>query len=789
MDTDIEAITFVPVNTKTGKPCRLAMQDLRLSGRVLPVGARLIVKHVFRSAEKEPLEVIYTFVLPRDAALRRFRVVREGFNVRSELRPTKQAVEEYEKAIEKGHLATIARAYRDGVVNLTVGNLRPGETVAVYLEIIAGVENRDDGFRFRFPFTIAPTYHKATKYVVTDTGDGETELSEDVFGDVVMPIWKKQADGLHSVGFDLLLEAPDGLSEVSSPSHPIRVNPREGLGARVSLSTANDLPNRDLVLDLRMRNEKPLVFAAMDEHGKGRVAVVIPSTQFGRRPEGGQRVVFVVDRSGSMDGQPMQQALKSVEACLGALSPEDRFGIVTFDNAVETFQSKMLDASSETRSSAKDFLAHIDARGGTELLRGLEAAFAMLHGEQGDVLLLTDGQVGESEPLIQAAKAHGVRVHCLGIGSASQDRFLSLLARETGGVERFVGPNERVDLAAVTLFSAIGRPVAENVSATITGLVNPAISPAPVAAVFAGTPFVLYANSGQAGSGELIVAYGPADASRDVRVPLSVADDKRLGEAIRLIQGARLTTDLEAQCEVADATRSVSDRRQSRITKALENLGNEYGLANRCMSLVAVVERAGDREGEIPKTEVVPVGMPSSTAFSAYFGQRDIAHGLLPAMSAFMVCDSAPVPPMAHDSPAFAYSARRAHSGAEDMLLELASRIEPDGGLPGKTPRSRILATLLALLHFVVNGHTEQGGAFAPHVRRMMAFMQSAKLSSFRVLQRHLIQTAMAQVQSGNVRVSGLERCVSDYLYRGTFSAAAFWREIHRLFVPNWQPK
>ena len=37
------------------------------------------------------------------------------------------------------------------------------------------------------------------------------------------------------------------------------------------------------------------------------------------------------------------------------------------------------------------------------------------------------------------------------------------------------------------------------------------------------------------------------------------------------------------------------------------------------MALVAVVERAGDRAGDVPKTVVVPVGMPQDTAFGAYF--------------------------------------------------------------------------------------------------------------------------------------------------------------------------
>src|SRR5580692_8653128 len=153
------AASFAPVAADTGQTVKLAMQRLWLGGQVLPAGARLIVQHVFRSDEEHPLEVIYSFPLPRDAALRTFRITGEGFEAHSELRQTEEAVREYEQGIADGSLSALARQYGDGLVNLTVGNIRPKEVVTVYLEILAGVELRDDGFRFRFPFTPAPAYH------------------------------------------------------------------------------------------------------------------------------------------------------------------------------------------------------------------------------------------------------------------------------------------------------------------------------------------------------------------------------------------------------------------------------------------------------------------------------------------------------------------------------------------------------------------------------------------------------------------------------------------------------
>jgi hypothetical protein len=110
-----DVVGFVPRSLEDGEPIKLAMQELWLTGKLLPVGARLVVRHVFESAERKPVEVVYSFGLPRDAAMRKFRVESEGAVVHSELRPVKEAEEAYEEAMESGHLATLAMAYGGGI--------------------------------------------------------------------------------------------------------------------------------------------------------------------------------------------------------------------------------------------------------------------------------------------------------------------------------------------------------------------------------------------------------------------------------------------------------------------------------------------------------------------------------------------------------------------------------------------------------------------------------------------------------------------------------------------------
>jgi hypothetical protein len=476
------ASSFAPVAAATGDPIRLAMQRLWLTGQVLPAGAHLVIEHVFQSEEERPLEVIYSFALPRDAALRGFRITGDGFDTSSELMPTEEAVKVYEHGIARGSLSALARQYGDGLVNLTVGNLRPKETVTVRLEILAGVELRDDGFRFRFPFTLAPAHHPRVRAAVVD-GEGEMELPFREFGDVILPRFRQDASSRHQIGFQLSLTHQLPLAAIGSPSHQIMVK-QEGTGrTSVALAPEKDVPNRDLVLNLLFEEKKPQILAGRADGSKLSFALIVPSTIFGQPESRPRRAAILLDRSGSMQGEPISQARRAVEACLAAMSEEDSFLLLGFDDHVEAMHSTLLPATREHRERARAFLNQLDARGGTELAAGVQAAARAL-GKEGDILIITDGQVFGTEAILKHARATGIRLFCLGIGSASRDRFLSLLARETGGIGRFVTARERVDLAAIDLFASMGQPAA-------SGLKSSHAQPEPPHGVFAGTPVLL----------------------------------------------------------------------------------------------------------------------------------------------------------------------------------------------------------------------------------------------------------------------------------------------------------
>jgi hypothetical protein len=343
--------------------------------------------------------------------------------------------------------------------------------------------------------------------------------------------------------------------------------------------------------------------------------------------------------------------------------------------------------------------------------------------------------------VIARARAAGIRIHCLGIGSASQDRFLALLARETGGVSRFLTPRERVDRGALELFAAVGRPVARDVTVETDGLPGARIEPEPARQVFSGTPLVIFGSTRGAVRGTLRVGWVNSGERRAMEIPVEIGSDK-LGETLRLIRGARLISDWESRTEEPPQGGALDRRRQRRMQERLRRLSETYGLASREMALVAVVERPGDQPGELPKTTVVPVGMPEDVEFDSYFAARAICArprgfpSLRAARPAALRSFRARAfqPECHFIDTAREVSLREMAASFDEMEasfdppLELALAIEPDGGMPGADDEERALASLLALLCFLAVGSTESSGIFRPYVRRLVSFLENVSL-------------------------------------------------------------
>jgi len=131
---------------------------------------------------------------------------------------------------------------------------------------------------------------------------------------------------------------------------------------------------------LRFEESKVQMLAGRDLNGKQSFAAVVPSTMFGQNGRTRRRIVILLDRSGSMEGEPIEQARKAIEACLAALTIEDTFALMVFDDSVEAMHPALVPATGEQRECARAFLKNAKARGGTKLAEGVHQAARVLGG-------------------------------------------------------------------------------------------------------------------------------------------------------------------------------------------------------------------------------------------------------------------------------------------------------------------------------------------------------------------------------------------------------------------------
>jgi Ca-activated chloride channel family protein len=157
----------------------------------------------------------------------------------------------------------------------------------------------------------------------------------------------------------------------------------------------------------------------------------------------GSRIVYVVDCSGSMTGDPVRVAKAELRASLAGLDETQQFQIIFYNTSPRVMtirgdaQPKLYWATQINRTLAGQWIASVPADAGTNHVPALKRALAM----KPEVLFfLTDADQPELSAKelndIRALNGGNTRIHCIEFGKGPElnsENFLKKLARENGG--------------------------------------------------------------------------------------------------------------------------------------------------------------------------------------------------------------------------------------------------------------------------------------------------------------------------------------------------------------------
>ncbi|HEY1951619.1 MAG TPA: VIT domain-containing protein [Gemmatimonadaceae bacterium] len=242
-------------------------------------------------------------------------------------------------------------------------------------------------------------------------------------------------------------------------------------------------------------------------------------------------VTFVLDVSGSMSGQKIEQARAAGKQLLRTLSPMDRFRLIDFSSDVRTFRDDFSMATSENIREAERYLDQLDAQGSTNISGALDEALSarVQPGRLPIILFLTDGQptVGERDANVIAAsvaKDRGPRrLFTFGVGADLNVSLIERLALEGRGTASFVRPDESVERAVGIVASRLTSPLVTDVRVHADGVRLLKMHPSQPMDIFAGEDLVILAR--YAGDGDAVLRFdgqttsGPVSWSTRVNFP------------------------------------------------------------------------------------------------------------------------------------------------------------------------------------------------------------------------------------------------------------------------------
>lgn len=500
---------FGALATERG-PLPLKAMDVR--GRIDGLLAQVTVSQTFVNTHDVPLEATYIFPLPDRAGVTSFRMEVAGRVVDGVLQERAQARRNYGQAIAAGHRASIAEEDRPNVFTLRLGNLMPGEHADLHLTLAGPLPYSDGEVTFRFPLVVAPRYIPGLPLSGSSVGDG-VALDTDAVPDASRitppvllpgypnPVRLTMAVEIHDCGLNV--------RDIRSSLHATLQEQSENV--RQVLLVPGERLNRDFIV--RFRLGAPTVQTALSVHpdaqGDGSegtfVLTVVPPEARQEPCRGRPRdVVFVLDRSGSMEGWKMVAARRALARMVDTLGDRDRFLVLAFDDRIEAAPGlparELARATNQNRFRAVEFLAGLGARGGTVMAPPLMLAAQAIPRDEPErdrlIVLVTDGQVGNEDQILRNLEplCRDLRMFALGIDTAVNAGFLQRLAGASkNGVCELVESEERLDGVLDGIHRRIQSPVLTDLELEPDGLefVSDSLVPSRRPHLFANTPALI----------------------------------------------------------------------------------------------------------------------------------------------------------------------------------------------------------------------------------------------------------------------------------------------------------
>lgn len=452
------------------------VQSHRVDVTITNTAAATKITQVFKNHTDRPLEATFVFPIPEGATVSDFNLWINGKKTPGAVLEKNEARRIYESIVRRVEDPGLIE-YIDGrMFRASIFPIPAGGTQKLEIKFAQVLEKRAGMYRYVYPLAVG------TDYVTAKTAQDFTLTAR-----VLSPI---------------------PITTAYSPTHKISTFRKATNQLVLGTEEMYAELDRDFELFIGLsKKEIGLNVMTHDPDGEGGepgyfMMALAPRVDVAAHEEIGQTFTFVMDTSGSMAGDKIEQARKTLAFCLQRLKPQDHFNIVRFSTDVEPLFDKPVPATVANVSEALSFSRDLQPAGGTAIQPALEAALgqAVTADQPHQVIFVTDGipTVGETDPArivsLVSAKAQGdqTRLFTFGLGFDVNTSLLDGMAAQSNGRSDYVKPAEDLEAAVSALYTRISSPVLTGIGIDFGGARAYDVYPKRIPALFRGDQVLLF---------------------------------------------------------------------------------------------------------------------------------------------------------------------------------------------------------------------------------------------------------------------------------------------------------
>ncbi|TWT52313.1 von Willebrand factor type A domain protein [Thalassoglobus neptunius] len=424
---------------------RYEIQQILIEGQIDNQLADIQVSQKFHNSGSGTIEAQFIFPLPYDGAIDSLTLMVNGEELTAKLLPADEARTRYQDIVRSKKDPALLEWIGTGMFQTSVFPIPAGETRTVTITYQQLLRNQDQLTEFMFPLSTA----------------------------------QFTSQPVQQVRFRLNINSDSPLQNIYSPTHSLKIDRPTEKRATVSFEKNNVVPSEDFRLFFNSSDDS--ISATLlthrptgDEDGYF-LLLASPKIPTDGEKHQAKTVVFVVDKSGSMSGQKIEQAKEAAKFILNNLRKGDQFNIISYDSKVESFSRQLQEFNSKTRAEALAYVDGLFAGGGTNIHDSLTSALSGLSDSKlpNYILFMTDGRPtsgeqneGKIAAAVKAANSVNARLLTFGVGYDVNSRLLDRLSRDNHGLGEYVRPDEDIEEYVSKVFQRISSPVLTNAELT-----------------------------------------------------------------------------------------------------------------------------------------------------------------------------------------------------------------------------------------------------------------------------------------------------------------------------------